>query len=451
VNRLSALLGGFGVALTALIGCGGSDLVLPGNGTPAGLRLINGNNQTGLAGSALALPLEVKVVDDRDNPLSGHSVAFALDTDAPGARLDPESARSGSDGIAQSHWTLGATSGTQGVVARVAREGSAEPLEVRFTAVVGAGAAQRMAGVSGSDQSAEVGKPLAEPLVVSVTDAFGNPIEGVSVDWAADQGSVDPTASVTGSDGRAQTSWTLGATTGSQTATASSGGLEGSPVGFAATGLAGSANLLVRVSGDGQSAGVGTALDNPLVVRLVDKAGNGVPNRAVSWVVATGGGTPEPGNSTTDDNGQASTRWTLGPAAGLNTLNAVVSGVGFVAFSATATGGGGGGGSDASRLAFRVQPSDAEEDKRISPPVEVVVLDQAGNRVTQGQFRIKLELTDSDRGRLRGDREETTDAGVATFDDLKVDQGGEYRLRASADGLPSVDSDRFEVAGSDGD
>jgi len=447
VIRLSALLGGFGVVLTALIGCGGSDLVLPGNGTPAGLRLINGNNQTGLAGSQLAQPLEVRVVDDRDNPLSGHSVAFALDTDVPGARLDPESARSGSDGIAQSHWTLGATSGTQGVVARVARDGSAEPLEVRFTAVVGPGAAHRIVGVSGNDQSAEVGKPLAEPLVVSVTDAFGNPIEGVLVDWTAQQGSVDPASSATGADGRAQTSWTLGPATGPQAATASSSGLDGSPVGFTATGLAGSADLLVLVSGDGQSASAGTALDNPLVVRLLDEAGNGVPNRAVSWVVATGGGTAEPANSTTDDDGRASTRWTLGSAEGANTLNAVVSGVGFVAFSATATGGGGGGGSGASRLAFQVQPSDAREDERISPPVEVVVLDQAGNRVTQGQFRIKLELTNSNGGRLRGDREENTDDGVATFDDLKVDRGGEYRLRASADGLPSVDSDRFEVEG----
>jgi hypothetical protein len=450
VNRLWGVLGSFSVLLAALAACGGSDLVLPGNGTPADLRMVNGNNQTGLAGSPLAQPIEVKVVDDRGGPLSGHTVAFALDTDAPGARLDPESARTGRDGVAQSRWTLGATSGTQRVVARVARDGSAEPLEVRFSAAVEAGAADRIVPVSGNEQSAEVGARLGAPLVVRVTDGFGNPIAGVPVEWTADEGQVDPASSVTGSDGQAQTSWTLGAATGPQSATASSSGLTGSPVGFTATGRAGSADRLLRVSGDDQSAQVGTELENRLVVRLVDRAGNGVPNRAVSWVIATGGGSVDPGTSTTDDDGQASARWILGSEPGSNSLNAVVSGVGFVGFAATGTqsGGGGGGGGAASRLEFRVQPSDTEEDRQISPPVEVVVLDQSGNRVTDGEFEIKLELREDGGGpggKLKGQRTKRSEDGVARFSDLEVDREGEYRLRASTDGLPSVDSDRFEV------
>ena len=447
MNRLSGPLASIGFVLATLLGCGGSGLVLPGNGTPADLKLVNGNEQTGPAGSPLAQPLQVKVVDDRGNPLSGHAVAFALDTDAPGARLDPENASSGRDGIAQSHWTLGAASGTQRVIARMTRAGSAEPLEVTFTASVEVGAARKVARVSGNEQSAEVGRRLADPLVVRVTDELDNPVEGVVVDWTAGEGSLDPASSVTGSDGQAQTSWTLGTATGSQSATASSSGLDGSPVRFTATGRAGGADRLVRVSGDDQSARAGTELENPLVVRLVDKSGNGVPNRAVTWVVATGGGNAEPGTSTTDDGGRASARWTLGPAEGGNTLNAVVSGVGVVGFTATATngGGGGGGGSGESRLAFRVQPSEADRDQRISPPIEVVVLNQAGDLVTQGRFKVKLELTGSDNGNLKGHLDEDTRAGVATFDDLKVDREGEYRLRASTDGLPSVDSDRFEV------
>ena len=444
MNRFSGLLGSFGVMLAALAGCGGSDLVLPGNGTVADLELVDGNNQTGIAGSPLALPLQVKVVDDRGDPLSGHTVAFDVDTDAPGARLDPESARSGQGGIAQSQWTLGVSSGTQRVVARVTRGGS-EPLEVQFSAVVAAGAASKIVRGGGDDQSAEVGRRLANPLVVRVTDAFDNPVAGVSVDWAAEEGSVDPASSVTRSDGLAETSWTLGAATGSQSATASSGDLDGSPVHFTATGHAGGADELNRVSGNDQRARPGAALENLLVVELLDRAGNGVPNRAVSWVVATGGGSADPVTSITDSEGRASTRWTLGPDEGRNTLNAVVSGVGVVGFSATATNSGGGGSSGASRLAFREQPSDAEEDERIDPPVEVVVLDENGQRVTQGTFKVKLELTGSDDGKLKGQRDEDTRAGVAIFDDLKVDREGEYRLRASVDGLPSVDSDEFEI------
>lgn len=442
MNRLSGLLGSFGVALALLVGCGGNDLVLPGSGTAADLELVNGNNQTGSAGSPLAQPLQVKVVDDRGDPLSGHTVAFALDTDAPGARLDPESARSSQGGIAQSQWTLGASSGTQRVVARVAREGS-EPLLVQFSAVVAAGAASKIVRAGGDDQSAEVGQRLADPLVVRVSDAFDNPVAGLSVDWAADEGDVDPASSVTGSDGLAQTSWTLGAATGSQSATASSSDLAGSPVHFTATGHAGGAEDLERVSGDHQSARPGTALENPLVVELLDGAGNPVPNRAVTWVVATGGGSADPLTSTTDTEGQASMEWTLGPDEGRNTLNAVVSGVGVVGFTATATNRGGG--SSASRLAFQRQPSDGGKDESIDPPVEVVVLDEDGERVTQGKFKVKLELTGSDNGNLKGHRDEDTRDGVATFDDLKVDREGEYRLRASVDGLPSVDSDAFEI------
>jgi adhesin/invasin len=179
----------------------------------------------------------------------------------------------------------------------------------------------------------------------------------------------------------------------------------------------------------------------------VDAAGNGVSNRAVSWVVATGGGNVDPVTSTTNADGRASTGWTLGPGEGSNTLNAVVSGVGVVGFSAAATNGGGGGGT-AQRLEFLVQPTDTEEDDRISPAVEVVVLDQSGNRMTDREFEVNLELIREGRGRqgsLRGDRSQRTQAGVARFPDLEVDRDGDYRLRASADGLPSIQSNRFEV------
>jgi hypothetical protein len=92
-----------------------------------------------------------------------------------------------------------------------------------------------------------------------------------------------------------------------------------------------------------------------------------------------------------------------------------------------------------------VQPSDTEKDKKITPPVSVVVLDRDGQRVTEGEFEIMLELTGDDDGELKGKRSERTRFGVAIFSNLKVDEEGEYRLRASADGLPSVESDRFEV------
>ena len=79
----------------------------------------------------------------------------------------------------------------------------------------------------------------------------------------------------------------------------------------------------------------------------------------------------------------------------------------------------------------------------MSPPVEVAVLDQNGTLVTDREFPIKLELID-DRDRVRADGTVNTRSGIATFT-IRISRDGDYRLRASTDGLPSVDSDRFEV------
>jgi hypothetical protein len=464
VLRLSAVIGSVCVAL-GVLSCG-NDVVLPSDG-PAEITLVGENNLSGQAGEALAESLLVQVIDRRGQPLSRQKVAFSLEGEAPGAVISPDTAVTATDGIAKARWVLGSTSGTQTAIARVV---GADRVEVTLSAAVGSGAAARLESAGGNDQGAAIATTLGEPLSVRVTDAYGNPVAGVEVEWSAEQGSVDPAKNVSGGDGRAATSWTLGSSRGSQRATASSSGLEGSPVTFRATAGPGSAARLELVSGNNQSARAGSDVDERLVVRLLDQAGNGIPNRAVSWLVASGGGSVPEENTTTDDEGRASTRWTLGPEPGGNTLNAVVSGVGAVPFSATGTesgGGGGGGGdgdddddgdgddddeggSDARGLGFAVQPSRAEEDRRISPPVQVEVLDQAGSRVTRGEFEIKLDLSGR-RGRLRGDRTESTVSGVATFHDLTIERDGQYRLRASADGLPSVESVEFEVEEVDGD
>jgi PKD repeat protein len=75
------------------------------------------------------------------------------------------------------------------------------------------------------------------------------------------------------------------------------------------------------------------------VVQVLDAQQNPIPNRAVTWIVTAGGGSVSAENTTTDAQGFASTRWTLGPAAGSNSLNAVVSGVGTATFTATGTAG----------------------------------------------------------------------------------------------------------------
>jgi len=97
-----------------------------------------------------------------------------------------------------------------------------------------------IAVVGGDGQSATAGSAVGIAPSVRVTDANGDPVAGVSVTFAvaSGAGTVDPTTAViTGADGvAAVTSWTLGATAGSNTLTATVSGLTGSPSTFTATG-----------------------------------------------------------------------------------------------------------------------------------------------------------------------------------------------------------------------
>ena len=152
-------------------------------------------------------------------------------------------------------------------------------MDVTFEASVGSAGAKQIAVATGDDQTGPVGSRLPDPLVVLVTDQFGNPVAGVPVDWDASAGSVEPASTTTDDEGHAETRWTLGSSTGTQSVTAASAGLDGSPVTFTGHAAPGDADRLVRVSGNNQSAKAGSELPDPLVVRLTDDAGNGIPNR----------------------------------------------------------------------------------------------------------------------------------------------------------------------------
>lgn len=88
---------------------------------------------------------------------------------------------------------------------------------------------------SGDGQTGTVGEALASGLQVVITRA-SEPETGVVVNWAtADGGSLSPATTSTDADGVATSIWTLGPDAGTQTATATADGADGSPVSFTAT------------------------------------------------------------------------------------------------------------------------------------------------------------------------------------------------------------------------
>ena len=363
--------------LLAAGACGGGDLVLPGESTPAHITIVEGNEQTGSVGTVLGQQIVVKVTDAQDRAVAGQTVEFEIVEGGTGAAVAPATVVTDNAGLAAAAWTLGGTLGAQTLDASVV----GEPLTTRFSATAVASGANRLVAVSGDGQTAPVGTALVDSLVVRAEDAFGNPVPGVTVEWTASAGEISPPSVVTGSDGLAAARRILGAVAGEQTATATAAGLTGSPLQFTHTAGPGTAASLVLISGSGQSGPPGEALSAPLVVRIVDGAGNGIPGQPVTWIVATGGGSVTPGTSLTDAEGVASAAWTVGPTPGGNTLNAVASGVGVVEFIATATQGGGGGGGagvpSANRSTVAADPTSIQAGTGTAA-ITVTVLDGTG-------------------------------------------------------------------------
>jgi len=219
------------LALLVLAGWGcGADLTLPDDTGPSALTAMAGDQQDGTVGQALDNPITVKVTDRQDQPVAGLRVAFAADPVAGGS-VSPDTVTTDDQGLAAADWTLGQKSGEQTATAVVVGNAS---LAETFTATAAPTTPRTLAGVSGDNQNAPAGSALPEPLVVVAADEFGNPVPGVEVTWRTQGGgSVDPTTSVTDAEGLASTLRVLGPSAGNQGATASAGGLDGSPVAFA--------------------------------------------------------------------------------------------------------------------------------------------------------------------------------------------------------------------------
>lgn len=428
--------------MAVLVACGGGDLLLPAAGEPARIEIVEGDGQAASVGTALAEPVVALVSDGQGRPVVGVPVAFAFD-DGSDATVAPDTMVTGSDGEAAFQVMMGTRVGAVGAEVRVSPGGGSGVLSAPVSLTALSADANVLTEVSGDQQRASVGAPLPEPLVVRVTDGFGNPIAGVTITWTADAGgTLSDETTVTGPDGSASVERTLGPGAGTQHTLASAGGLSGSPVTFTHTAMAGAAAVLELVSGDGQSALAGTALPDPLVVRAHDADGNPVADLPVTWVVGEGGGGLAPATSATDADGRASTRWTLGPSAGRNTATAVISGVGTVGFTATGDPGAPPG------LTLEVQPSESAVRGVVLAVQPVVQLREPDGSVRRkAGVNVTVSLVPGG-ATIRGTLTRATNAeGRAEFHDLAL-QGppGSYALAFSATNYTGVTSHSIGLA-----
>lgn len=180
----------------------------------------------------------------------------------------------------------------------------------------------------------------------------------------------------------------------------------------------GAATTIAVNAGNSQTATVNTAVATDPSVKVSDADGNGVSGVAVSFFVGSGGGVATGVSQNTNTLGVATvTSWTLGTAAGANTLSASSTGLtgSPVGFSATGTAGA------ATKLVVSTVPTSTAQNRvPIATQPAVRLQDLHSNNVSQGGVTITASIT-SGGGTLLGTASAQTDAsGIATFTNLAI-------------------------------
>ena len=291
--------------------------------------------------------------------------------------------------------------------------------------------ATTLAIVSGNNQSAQVGNALANPLVVQVNDQNGDPLASVTVGFSTTGGTLSAPSSTTDANGRASVRLTLPNTAGSVTVTASVARLTN--VLFTATATERLvATTLQIVSGNNQSAEVGSRLTNPLVVRVLDQNGNALSGVQITFAANPTDGELSITTRKTDALGRVSTIFTLGTMVGTYTITASVAGLTDVSFTATA---------NAIPLVATVlqivsgNNQSAEAGASLRDALVVRVLDQFGNPLSA----VTVGFTATPAGGSFSQTTVTTNTtGEASTSFTLGTTDATYRITASVTGLAAV-------------
>jgi hypothetical protein len=287
----------------------------------------NGDNQSGAAGTVLPKPFIVHVTDG-SNPVEGAVVTWTA-TDGTIAATSTTDV----NGLSSNTMTLGGTLGASAAAAQAQVGGNS----VTFHATVNAGAPAQLE-VTAQPTNTTSGATLS-PVSFRLRDQFGNPTTGtnaVTIALTTPGG-----AALGGTPTRNAVSGTVTFNdltvdkANTYTLTASGAGLT-SAVTNSFVISAGTASRIAAVAGDNLSGLVSQPTSTPPKVLVTDDAGNPVSGASVTFSVQTGGGSISPaGPVSTDQNGFAApSAWTLGAAAGDNTVKAALAGGASVVFTA---------------------------------------------------------------------------------------------------------------------
>lgn len=285
---------------------------------PVAVRLVTGAGQSGTVGRALGTPLAVRVVAPDSLGVRGVAVRFG-----PVGVVRDTLLVTDSTGLAQTIATLPTLAGSGSATATVAAVGGA-PTSFAFTAV-----ADTATTLTVTSAPASVAAGAVFPtLVVEARDAFGN--RATSFTRTVTVGlSTNPTAATLG--GTLTRPAVAGVASFTDLSLTAAGA--GYVLGATAPGITGASSApLAITAGPPASVGLvrgGDQLGNPGIpladsvqVRVRDAFANVIAAAPVSFAVTAGGGTLGAATATTDANGLAAVRWTMGAPFGDATLSA---------------------------------------------------------------------------------------------------------------------------------
>jgi len=310
-------------------------------------KYVEGDSQSGTVGSVLPKPFSAKVVDQRGKAIPKFDITFKV-IEGGGKIAGDSIAVIKSDTttkVAAAAFTLGPMPGDKNniVEASASYKGKALPgSPIQYTASSSIGKPTELVEVSGNYQRTVVGSPLEKPIVVMVTDAFGNPYTGRPVIFTIKTGggyldldsSKTTVTKNTNAEGKTQVILTVGRASGQNNNSVevvsyipgTTDDLTNSPMTFYASGTASAAHTLETVSGTGQPrSSVRQPLPKPFVVKVTDRDGNPVPGHPVQWEVVQGNGSFDGladsiKTDTTDENGISRVDYYPGPVAGLQNV-----------------------------------------------------------------------------------------------------------------------------------
>ncbi len=183
--------------------------------------------------------------------------------------------------------------------------------------------------------------------------------------------------------------------------------------------------------------------EQAILTAIVLYESNPVPGAELIFARISGDGSLSQSTVTTNSSGQASVTYTTSTNVETATIRAESTEKPEVFAEAEVTSVPG----DPSKLSFATQPSNTSPEETVTPPVEIRVEDQYGNLVEDATNEITIAIEDNPSGgSLAGTLTVNAVDGIASFDDLSIDQQGNgYTLKATSDGLESVTSNPFHI------